>query len=143
MTPVKLLCLCSICVSACVPITRPVDNLRDISLGEVGGYAYSTADYIAKHGEDKAQTEILEHLKTRLKDGESAKFRATRMVTYGGNGTGRLMCGEVNAKNSYGGYTGFTRFVAGVNGASMYNADSKYAEVNSAYNAGLFAACGY
>lgn len=35
-----------------------------------------------------------------LKDGESAKFRNQHE-----------MCGEVNAKNSFGGYTGFTRYI--------------------------------
>ncbi|MDH0520842.1 hypothetical protein [Achromobacter xylosoxidans] len=36
-----------------------------------------------------------------LKDPDSAKFRNQKSF-----------CGEVNAKNSYGGYTGFKRFIA-------------------------------
>lgn len=47
-----------------------------------------------------------------LKDPESARFRKLRLVDYKG---GLLACGEVNAKNSYGGYVGFSQFMAGSN----------------------------
>jgi len=40
-----------------------------------------------------------------LKDPESARFKATFV-------NNRNYCGEVNSKNSYGGYTGFKRFIA-------------------------------
>jgi hypothetical protein len=40
-----------------------------------------------------------------LKDPDSARFRNTSV-------NGATYCGEVNAKNSYGGYVGFKRFVA-------------------------------
>ena len=47
-----------------------------------------------------------------LKDPESARFKWVRAT----DGTKldmrwRAICGEVNAKNSHGGYTGFSRFV--------------------------------
>lgn len=41
-----------------------------------------------------------------LKDPESAKFRKLHRGVKG------IICGEVNSKNSFGGYTGFTRFLA-------------------------------
>lgn len=44
--------------------------------------------------------EVQSLVKNSLKDGKSAEFR---------NQT--KMCGEVNAKNSFGGYVGFTRFI--------------------------------
>lgn len=40
-----------------------------------------------------------------LKDPESARFRSLRV-----GGEGAVLCGEVNAKNGYGGYVGFKRF---------------------------------
>ena len=43
----------------------------------------------------------------KLKDGDSARFRNMR---YGALQKGGV-CGEVNAKNSYGGYVGFAPFV--------------------------------
>lgn len=49
---------------------------------------------------------------SRLKDPESAKFGPT-MVAARSKETGTVrVCGTVNARNSYGGYGGETRFVA-------------------------------
>ena len=48
-------------------------------------------------------------VKYRLKDSESAKFRNLRMSkTHSG---GDIVKGEVNAKNSFGGYAGFEKFI--------------------------------
>lgn len=44
-------------------------------------------------------------IKEILKDGDSAKFKG--LFVRNGN-----VCGEVNAKNSFGAYTGYQRFVA-------------------------------
>jgi hypothetical protein len=43
-----------------------------------------------------------------LKDPDSAKFRPFQFVTDGSGN--QKVCGEVNAKNTYGGYVGFTGF---------------------------------
>jgi len=45
-----------------------------------------------------------------LKDGDSAKYKDVRIVV-SEDGT-KNACGYVNSKNSYGGYTGFSKFVA-------------------------------
>ena len=45
-----------------------------------------------------------EAVKLKLKDPDSAQFRNVRTVRVG------LVCGEVNAKNSMGGYVGYTAF---------------------------------
>lgn len=50
-------------------------------------------------------------IKGELKDPDSARFRNFRVYKISELGTPRV-CGEVNAKNSYGGYNGFTPFVA-------------------------------
>jgi hypothetical protein len=50
-----------------------------------------------------------EQIKGRLKDPDSAKFRNVHF--YSGGGV-PVTCGEVNSKNSFGGYTGFERFIA-------------------------------
>lgn len=52
--------------------------------------------------------EIREALADRLKDPYSAQFRKMRF--FDGMGDVWKFCGEVNAKNSYGGYTGYTKF---------------------------------
>lgn len=50
-----------------------------------------------------------EAIKSQLKDPDSAKFR--NVAFYSGGGI-PIACGEVNAKNGFGGYGGFERFVA-------------------------------
>jgi hypothetical protein len=50
-------------------------------------------------------------LEDRLKDADSAKFRALKYLASESPGSW-AMCGEVNAKNSYGGYSGFEPFRA-------------------------------
>lgn len=47
-------------------------------------------------------------LKHFLKDSDSAKFRDVFISRYE---DGVVACGEVNAKNSYGAYSGFSKFV--------------------------------
>jgi hypothetical protein len=48
-------------------------------------------------------------IRTQLKDPESATFRNVHF--YSGGGT-PVVCGEINARNGFGGYTGFERFVS-------------------------------
>jgi hypothetical protein len=50
-----------------------------------------------------------EKIKEQLKDPESATFRNVHF--YSGGGV-PVVCGEVNARNAFGGYTGFERFVS-------------------------------
>lgn len=47
---------------------------------------------------------------TSLKDQDSAKFRNIKFAPGEAEGAW-VMCGEYNAKNSYGGYAGFSRFM--------------------------------
>lgn len=49
-----------------------------------------------------------ENVQRQLKDPQSAQFREVKVVTNTLNE--KTVCGEVNAKNSYGGYTGFKAF---------------------------------
>ena len=44
-----------------------------------------------------------------FKDPDSAKFRNVKVLV---DGDSRTVCGEVNAKNSYGAYVGYTKFYA-------------------------------
>jgi hypothetical protein len=55
-----------------------------------------------------------ELVKAQLKDPDSARFRNVRTVPFMGIGSqvGDVFCGEVNARNSMGGYTGFESFAA-------------------------------
>ena len=64
-------------------------------------------------------------IKSTLKDPESAIFKDVKIVT---NSEGeKSICGSYNAKNSYGGYTGFQSFYAKSNDKIVYlNDDVNY-----------------
>lgn len=71
-----------------------------------------------------------------LKDPAAAQFRNLSAVT---DGAGlRKVCGEVNAKNSYGGYIGFQAFAyaPGIGTVLAPEADDKSDEANAANRAG-------
>lgn len=71
-----------------------------------------------------------DQIKTRLKDPDSASFREVHF--YSGGGV-PVTCGEVNSKNSFGGYTGFERFIAAGSQLAVVESDmtspSELAEV--------------
>lgn len=63
----------------------------------------------------KTEPSSLSEIRYSLKDPSSAEFRDVKSYAFTGqNGLadGFTVCGMVNAKNSYGGYTGFTPFRA-------------------------------
>lgn len=90
----------------------------------------------------KSDAELIElsqqSVRDALKDPSSAQFRN---VTVRKSEAGRVVCGEVNAKNSYGGYVGFRQFVAGVAGADTESTDTEYPNITRAANAGITMAC--
>lgn len=79
-----------------------------------------------------------EAVKSSLRDPGSAQFRNVSVKKFNG---GRVVCGEVNAKNAYGGYVGFKEFVGGVATATIASTGSKYPEIDQAANAGIVRAC--
>jgi hypothetical protein len=70
---------------------------------------YNTSSLIAqapaKIAAQAAVARARQHVTSRLKDPASAQFQD---VTY--DASSRVACGQVNAKNSFGGYTGFRQF---------------------------------
>ncbi|WP_019933859.1 hypothetical protein [Oceanimonas smirnovii] len=55
-----------------------------------------------------------------LKDPESAKFTNWYGTREPGEDSASAICGEVNARNSYGGYSGFTHFAVVSNTVYLY-----------------------
>lgn len=113
-------------------------NLKENSINRVLLIGDITAEYI----KTKGQKATIEATKTTLtenfKDPGSAQFRNLRVVKFQ---TGKLVCGEVNAKNSYGAYVGFKPFVGGPIKAILLET-SEYSAIDEDANAGLYAACG-
>ena len=80
-----------------------------------------------------------EEVKRNLNDSASAEFRGEKVYRLPDN---TVVCGEVNAKNSYGGYAGFSKYVVegvgtrpvakfGENMQTDVNNTCQFAELNS------------
>lgn len=81
------------------------------------------------HPETKAKFLAEQVIKSNLKDPDSAKFSELYVVPYTGkNSTEAMMtvCGYVNAKNSFGGYTGNKRFAVLISAPKEYAAELIY-----------------
>lgn len=77
---------------------------------EAGPKQPTTAELL--HAQDAKAFELV---KAHLKDPDSARFRNVRRVPFMGmpsEAVSKVYCGEVNARNSMGGYSGYSAFVA-------------------------------
>lgn len=63
---------------------------------------------VAGNSGGPSRYELRRHLESVLKDVSSAQYRNETI-----NPVSKHLCGEVNAKNSMGGYTGYKRFISG------------------------------
>ena len=77
---------------------------------------------------DKAKKAVRE----RLKDPESAKFKD--VSTHKTPAGGLLVCGNVNSKNSFGGYVGFRPFMYATSGVVILLEDMEKKEFGVAWN---------
>jgi len=120
------------------PGSSPQDKLRQLSFAEISRHAAANAKFL-QTGSEKALTDTsLEAARTQMKDPGSTQFRNVRVVTHS---DGKLVCGEINAKNSYGGYVGFSLFAASPMSATTLRKGGRYAEVDELSNVGLRAGC--
>jgi len=62
-------------------------------------------------GCNSSEKQMLEAVRSKLKDPDSAKFTQLDMKATS-DGTMEVLCGMLNAKNSYGGYIGARSFTA-------------------------------
>ena len=118
----------------------PQDDLRRMSYEGISLHAAFNAQYLQSKSEKELMDASQEAAKIGLKDPTSAQFRNVRVLPHV---SGKIVCGEINGKNSYGGYVGFRPFAASPSGATMLRTGGKYAEVDELSNVGLRAACGY
>jgi len=117
---------------------RPIYDLSSESFRTVDRYATSVAEYLKGNSEDRTIAQAMRVVADSLKDPGSAQFRKVRLVPYSQRA---VICGEVNGKNSYGGYAGFKRFVASTSEVT-FSESGKYADIDEAANSGINAACG-
>jgi hypothetical protein len=80
----------------------------------------------------KTEEQLKEIVQSTLKDPESARFKN---ITYLSQ---RALCGEVNSKNSYGGYVGFKSFVVDFEGVYWSGDSSSKSDVGNLYSRRTF-----
>lgn len=118
---------------------RSIRLMKEASIDLVKEYAAPTERYLAEHGEEKTIELAKEILLYSFKDPYSANFRNVRLVDYA---DGKVVCGEVNSKNAYGAYIGYSPFVASVVGAESYQRDVRRGQkYEDALNGGIYDAC--
>jgi hypothetical protein len=115
-----------------------ISTVRFESMTSTLEMSQSVAKFLQTGTSEQAVEDMKKSVARSLKDPTSAQFRNVRLVPYI---NGKVLCGEVNGKNSYGGYSGFTAFVAGTNQSSLYDRQAGYPAIEAASNAGLTAAC--
>ena len=120
------------------PDANMYPDLRAAALNAVTQYTAEVKASSAKDGEEKTFAAAQAAAKRLLKDPDSATFRSLRISKYNGF---EVVCGEINAKNSYGGYVGYNKFVAGTTGATIFATDTEYPDIADAENTGIGAAC--
>lgn len=135
------------CVTSDAPRMSPqqeyqlrLQGLRNTSVRQVNAYASSVREFLKTHEEADAIERAKRAVSDDLKDPGSAQFRNVRLVPYSDT---KVICGEVNAKNSYGGYAGFAHFVAGVSDAYIASRADDYQHIGivDASNQGMNTAC--
>lgn len=130
--------LAAIALTGCA--SGPYDafsNPRSLSLYNVQRYSSSVSEFLRSGTPEQAIEKAQAAVANLLKDPGSAQFRNVRVKDYL---DGKIICGEVNGKNSYGGYVGFSPFAASTDDGMLYS-DEKWPELRSAINAGINSAC--
>lgn len=82
--------------------------------------------------------EVLDVVVSSLSNRENVEFRDVHLKKFDG---GRVLCGEVNEKNSSGTYVGFRKFYASNKSAAFEISSDRSPGRALASNAGLYAAC--
>lgn len=116
--------LLSIALCACAQ-TRPAQSTDGSDIFSRDGY-----QEIANTPEIEAAAEG--SARQRLKDPDSAQFKALKVFRRDDDYI--AVCGEVNAKNSYGGYAGFTPFVAHISWANLPEGKHAYEGIGAMIN---------
>lgn len=89
---------------------EPTGSIISQTQGTPGGLKVETKPDMVEISKFAAASKV--RIRYWLKDPSSATFRAVKVFRHPRPEGGYVFCGEVNARNSFGGFTGFERFVA-------------------------------
>lgn len=84
------------------------DLIKFSALVFIFNYCFFFTVSVFANNEEMIKNEAMTKIKSVLKDPDSAKFQNLEIVT--NSKSQESVCGEVNARNSFGGYTGFSKF---------------------------------
>jgi hypothetical protein len=115
-----------------------MQNLTAASYRDMDAAARATTAALATQSEPDVVEATKQALANSLKDPGSAQFRNTRLVAHP---AGMVVCGEVNAKNSHGGYVGFRRFFGSPEAARPEITSGATHEINRAANSAISEYC--
>jgi hypothetical protein len=116
----------------------PYQGLYNQRIDEVQSMAAEVEASLKKLAPQEVLSKVMQNIAYGLKDPDSAKFRNMRFVKYNGR---TVVCGEVNSKNSYGGYVGFENFVAGLTSSQAMSSTNYQTTSGSADSAGFRTYC--
>ncbi len=121
---IGLLLLVAKCAGSGVQDSSPTNDDEDSSTAtDDGAYDRTTQHNVVIASRDG--------VRARLRDPDSAEFRN---VGFYSGGESPAVCGEVNAKNAFGGYTGYERFIALGEQTAFLASDAAPAEFADAWN---------
>lgn len=134
-------------LAACAPLAEnngaygynPIEDLHRQSMNRADEIATQATKSIGEIGEVKTIEASIELVKYHMKDPDSTRFRNVRIQRHGMT-EHKIVCGEVNSKNSYGGYVGFVKFIASPTDCHAEDTSGDVA-VRDAANAGLDRTC--
>jgi len=112
-------------------------SLMDQNIALTDDMSQETEAYFQKNGKEATIEAGKEAVRSLLKDPNSAEFSD---MSIEGFRTGRLVCGVVNAKNSFGGYVGRKPFAASPSIARIYE-DHGYEFINASANFAITQVC--
>lgn len=125
--------------AATTQIQSAETKIRQSLLEQLEIYSQETLGFLATGSEEDAVLKAKDVIRQELKDPSSAQFQNMQVKSYS---NGKVICGEVNGKNSYGGYVGFKKFVASPRSATLLSTGNRFPEIDRVNNFGIYAACG-
>lgn len=93
-----------------IPFSQSLRTPEQVAAEEGGASVTSTASNDATYSDSAVQAAAMSRVKDKLVDPGSARFRDVEVVLQPG-GT-KAVCGQVNAKNRAGGYSGYEHFIS-------------------------------
>ena len=143
MKIVSILFTCIVFILTGCATTAPVQStetkIRQSLLEQLELYSQETLSFLASDSEENAISKAKDVVRQELKDPSSAQFQNLQIKPYS---KGKVICGEVNGKNSYGGYVGFKKFVASPRSVMLLNTGNRFPEIDRVNNFGIYTACG-